>query len=360
MPSGKKTLPKSRKWVTASARARISASKARKVINKESDGSYLDKTETVSIRPPITHPSSTSTSSDAIMTMLCKIRESNADLARRLDKVEWWNSTPINPRYHSHGHPTSLQVGPSNLPQQLAMPNHLADPLTLPRVGQPHLHSHPLSKHDSAHTQTAGGLQHPTTNAEVPARTQEQPAHTLDQREAIVPNLHMLRTNQGISEVVNSLLTSYEGRAYSDLSQGKKSGRYNLHDTVTTAPHLRWPNEGFHASNGKKRVTYDELSLPQWVSGQLSNIYAISDPTLLKQALLQVIHAMRDAVSLPWPTVRAAWASSMHQVEEGHLSWTDSTQWAINRLSASQVLLLRGPAPMKAIMAIIHTFALTV
>ena len=97
--------------------------------------------------------------------------------------------------------------------------------------------------------------------------------------------------------------------------------------------------QGLHVSNGKKRDIYDELSLPQWIPGQLSNIYAISDPTLSKQALLQVIFAMRDAVSLLWPAVRAAWASSMHQMEEGHLSLADSTQWAINRLSASQVAL---------------------
>ena len=151
----------------------------------------------------------------------------------------------------------------------------------------------------------------------------------MDCSEAIVSYLHTLRNSQGISGAVNNLLTSYEGRAYSDLSQdkpqSKKSGGYNLHDTISMAPHLRWPNEGFHASNGKKRVTYDELPLPQWVSGQLSNVYAILDPTLSKQALLQVIFAMKDAVSLPWPAVRAAWASSMHQVEEGHLSWADYT-----------------------------------
>ena len=41
-------------------------------------------------------------------------------------------------------------------------------------------------------------------------------------------------------------------------------------------------------------------------------------------------------ISLPWPTVRAAWVSTMHQVEEGHLSWAYSTQFAINRLSPSQ------------------------
>ena len=108
---------------------------------------------------------------------------------------------------------------------------------------------------------------------------------------------------------------------------------------ITVQPHFRWPNEGFHDSNGKKRLTYDELSLPQWVAGQLTNIYAMSDPVQVKQAILQMTLAMRDAVSLPWPAVRAAWASSMHQVEEGNLSWAESTQWAINRLSASQIAM---------------------
>ena len=51
------------------------------------------------------------------------------------------------------------------------------------------------------------------------------------------------------------------------------------------------------------------------------------------------LQGIRGAVSFPWPAVRAAWASSMHQVEEGYLSWADATQWAIIRLSASQVAL---------------------
>ena len=55
---------------------------------------------------------------------------------------------------------------------------------------------------------------------------------------------------------------------------------------ITVQPHLRWPNEGFHDSNGKKHLTYDKLSLPQWVAGQLTNIYAMSDPVQVKQAEL--------------------------------------------------------------------------
>ena len=80
--------------------------------------------------------------------------------------------------------------------------------------------------------------------------------------------------------------------------------------------------------------------MPQWVAGQLTNILHMQDPLTSKQALTQVIWAMKDAVSLPFTAVKNAWACSMHELKEGNLSWADSTQWALNRLSASQVSLV--------------------
>ena len=132
MPSWKKMLPKARKCVTASARARISVTKARKVINKEKDDSFLGNKETVSTLPTVTQPSTSSYNCDAIMTMLCEIRDSNANLPRRLDKVERRNSTPLNPRSQSIGQPSSPQLGPSHLLQQVDMASQLRDPLTVP------------------------------------------------------------------------------------------------------------------------------------------------------------------------------------------------------------------------------------
>ena len=163
-----------------------------------------------------------------------------------------------------------------------------------------------------------------------------------DRRDAAtIPSLQAHRTNRAVSDVVTNLLASYEARNHSDITQGKqkRSGRYNTSDMIAVQPHLRWPNEGFHDFDGKKRLTYKELSLPQWVAGQLTNIHAMSDPIQVKQAILQMTFAMRDTVSLPWPAVRTAWASSMHLVEEGNPSWAESTQWAINRLSASQIAM---------------------
>ena len=146
-----------------------------------------------------------------------------------------------------------------------------------------------------------------------------------------------------MSEAVSSILASYDSHNRLESSQGKphrRSGCYNTHDTVSVAPEVRWPNEGFHGSNSKKRLLYDDLSMPQWVGGQLTNILHMQDQATSRQALIQVIAAMKDAVSIPFTAVKNAWACSMHELEEGNLTWNDSTQWALNRLSASQVSLI--------------------
>ena len=103
-----------------------------------------------------------------------------------------------------------------------------------------------------------------------------------------------------------------------------------------TIPELRWSNEGYLGVSAKKRISYDDLSVTEWAVGQLSNV---CHTNLARQALLQVILALRDTTSLPWEAVRSAWGNSMHQIEQGSLSWEDNVQWSLNRLSASQIAL---------------------
>ena len=83
----------------------------------------------------------------------------------------------------------------------------------------------------------------------------------------------------------------------------KKSGCCNITDTCTAKPELRWPNEGYVSTGVTKKPSYDDLSLDQWASGQLSNILLIQDFELMTRMLTQVTMALTDAVSLPWPAV---------------------------------------------------------
>ena len=140
----------------------------------------------------------------------------------------------------------------------------------------------------------------------------------------------------------------YDQQAVQDVLPGKghitrqKSGRYNTTDTTLVRPQFRWPMRAWFLHLILKKTAYDELSLAQWVAGQLSNVLLIDDPTLARNVLTQVVLAMKDAVSLPWQVVRSAWAVSMTEIEERQLGWADSTQWSLNRISSSQLAVMNS------------------
>ena len=119
----------------------------------------------------------------------------------------------------------------------------------------------------------------------------------------------------------------------------RKSRHFNITDTITSIPELRWSNEGYHSTGGKRRVVYDDLSLPEWVSGQLNNIYQIQAPVILKKVLLQTIMALKNATSLPWVAVPSTNANSIHEMEQVTFSWDHHTQCSLNRLSDSQIAM---------------------
>ena len=85
------------------------------------------------------------------------------------------------------------------------------------------------------------------------------------QRDAVLPELNILRHIPTVSDAVNDVMASYENQARAQTSQGKntshKSGCYNATDIVTAPPESRWPNEGYHGSSGRKRIVYDDLSM---------------------------------------------------------------------------------------------------
>ena len=95
-----------------------------------------------------------------------------------------------------------------------------------------------------------------------------------DDRDTILPDINVIRNNPNISDAVSRVLASYDQQSRLQASQGKpqKSGRFNLTDLCTAPPEAIWPNEGFQVSSGNKRIGYDDLTLPQWAAGQLTNV----------------------------------------------------------------------------------------
>ena len=138
-----------------------------------------------------------------------------------------------------------------------------------------------------------------------------------DARNVVVPKAEVLRSIPNISLVVSQLLATYNHQADKEALQGKhhvirkKLGHYNMTDTPTLGPQFRWPNEQLISASDFKKLSYDDLTLAQWASSQIANILLVDDQSLARSMLVQMAAALRDAVSLPWPVVRPAWAVSM-------------------------------------------------
>ena len=213
----------------------------------------------------------------------------------RIEQRSSFNSTPAIPRSHSR----ELQHSATPLPHTNVLDHRV--------LRGPELTQHPV---------------HPRAEAQLPLTAPHQATDTdLNRQDVIIPYLAVMRWIPSVTESVNNI-KSCKVREHQSKSQADTT----LWRLLMFSPQMRWPNEGYHGSNGRKWITYDDLSFPQWISGQLANIYNIQDPILAKQALLEVIMSTRDAASLPWPAVRNACAVSMHGVEEGSLDWSQTTQ----------------------------------
>ena len=315
----------------------------------DSDGSYLQVGSghaTISAnQTDLSHQATSSTAPDtnqAILTVLNRLEAANQDLSRRMARIEQQgnkNSTPLASPRHRDTVNFNLPPGPSDRMGE-------SSPMVHPRVNT--LPSHTATREGISDAQNRPVLQQSAWNRGLSSDVASQHQDPMEvSREAIMPSVTTVRNIPSISSAVSRLLAQYEDQTRQEVIPGKdphrrKSGRYNTTETTTVKPDLRWPNEGYVATSQNRKPAYDDLTIAQWASGQLNNALQIQDNTVLRQVLTQVTLALTDAVSLPWVAVRAAWAASMTQVEEGRLSWANETQWSLNRIGASQVAVLNG------------------
>ena len=327
MPSHRKKSPatEGKRKTRASDKARTTPRKNKKSKSASvNDGSYLQlpvqQQPTVSTVTSNSQSAISASTGQAILEMLNKLDASNQELSKRMDRFEQNGSISSTPL-------TSPTIPP-------------ASHIHRPSVQQPSIPMQPAQQNISGRLTSLATERHG-----IAMDQHRQAAVTNEMRDAIAPKVDALRSIPSISTAVSRLLATYEQQSDRDILLGKntvsrkKSGRYNTTDTTSVSPQFRWPNEGLVSASHLKKPAYDELSLAQWASGHLSNILLVEDQALSRSMLVQMAAAIKDAVALPWPIVRSAWAVSMRDIEEGKLSWTDSMQWSLNRISNSQLAM---------------------
>ena len=164
------------------------------------------------------------------------------------------------------------------------------------------------------------------------------------------PTLDSLRSNPLIQQLVEERIAALEARMKLEIQGGmhkrRKSGRYNVADTPHITPHLRWPNESCVIGTARKRVTFDELLLGQFVIGFVNNVMDTQHVSMMKNMLTELVETVKLAENISWPIARGAFAASMLKIEDESISWSDTRTLADQRLTYSQSAVFAGSTTM--------------
>ena len=92
-------------------------------------------------------------------------------------------------------------------------------------------------------------------------------------------------------------------------------------ETVFVKCAVPWPQNVILGGSNKSRVSYDSLSISQWVSGFATIIRDEKDLQTKQNMLEYMAELMEDSHDFGWSAAKGAHAVLLCKMEEGRVSW---------------------------------------
>ena len=87
---------------------------------------------------------------------------------------------------------------------------------------------------------------------------------------------------------------------------------------------IKWPHEYILAGQSKDRVTYNQLTPLQWMTGFCRNMCEETNMQIKEHMLDYLINLLEDANDFSWPSAKASHAVLLCSMEQGEVvSWAD-------------------------------------
>ena len=188
---------------------------------------------------------------------------------------------------------------------------------------------------------TNAQILHELKNLNVRMTTMEQKVHSLDEQssparssrstaskdpadeqdeELILPMISSLRSSRRIQDEVDDRIKELQMLSHKGKCKSQRGGS----ETVFVKKEIPWPQNYILGGSSKNRVSYDNLSISQWVSGFASIIRDEKDPNVKQCMLDYLTEIMDDSHDFGWKTAKGAHAVLLCRMEEGRVTWQDT------------------------------------
>ena len=129
--------------------------------------------------------------------------------------------------------------------------------------------------------------------------------------ESLIPSLNVLKSKKSIQRKVDQRLKQLQDDSAVKSGSTKKLLGHNK---------IAWPQDTVLGGHSRQRVTYDQLSLTQWVQGFAKNIIEENCRETKEHMLLS------DATDFSWHNAKAAHALLLCDMERGAVSWKETSK----------------------------------
>ena len=141
--------------------------------------------------------------------------------------------------------------------------------------------------------------------------------------DTVLPNLSDIRASKVIQKQIDRSIAKLaknqcEGNENSQKLKSKRGGPVD----VIVQQKVSWPHEHILGGQNRQRLTYDQITMPQFVQGFVKNI--LDEQNLHMLQYLGDI--MEDASDFSWQSAKASHAVLLCEMERGKVTWQDTTR----------------------------------
>ena len=142
-----------------------------------------------------------------------------------------------------------------------------------------------------------------------------------------IPSLHSIRQSGKIQRQVDARIRELEQQSQSSGSVGKIKSKRGGNVEVVVKHRVAWPHESILGGVTRSRMSYDQLTMSQWVQGFCKNILDESDSNIREKMIQYMEELMEDATDFSWQGAKAAHAVLLCEFERGGgTNWEDTAR----------------------------------
>ena len=140
--------------------------------------------------------------------------------------------------------------------------------------------------------------------------------------DSVIPSLDFLRASTTIQARVDDRIKELQAIH----PQGKFKSQRGGSDTYWCKKEVPWPQNHILSGTSKSRVTYDNLSMAQWVSGFCAIIKDENNVETKNNMLSYVVDLMEDCHDFGWQSAKGAHAVVLCHMEENKVNWDETNK----------------------------------